>query len=81
MAGMDKPTVPEVAPLVRALYASPGGGVGCCLHIVLDDGNVDDKSVDFCLRTALMRGHPECERLALLLRRMSKTQRLKLGKM
>lgn len=44
-----KPTVPEVLPAVRALYARKGGSVGCCLHIVLDDPNYDDDCVRFCL--------------------------------
>jgi hypothetical protein len=72
-----KPTVPEVAPAVRALYAR--SGAGCCLHIVLDDGNVEDSSVDFCVRYAQEQGHLACEKLARTLRMMSRTQRLKLG--
>jgi hypothetical protein len=78
MAAM-KPTVPEVLPLARAVYAKPLGGAGCCLHIVLDEGNVDDRSVDFCLDYARRKGHDDCARLAEILRSMSKTQRLKIG--
>ena len=77
---MPKPTVPEVSPLVKLLYSTPQGGVGCCLHIVLDDQNVADGDVDFCIQCAKEKGHPECLELALLLRRMSKTQRLKLSR-
>lgn len=72
-----KPTVPEVAPAVRALYVRHGAG--CCLHIVLDDGNVEDHSVDFCIKYAQEEQHLECEKLARTLRMMSRTQRLKLG--
>lgn len=73
-----KLTVPEVAPLVRALYARPGGEAGCCLHVVLDDGNVKDDQVRFCLDEAGRKGHPDCAELASKLLEMSKTQRLKL---
>lgn len=75
---LPKPTVPEVLPLVRDLYARPNGGAGCCLHIVIDDGNVDDDSVAHCLSLARLDGHADCERLAKLLALMSKTQRQKL---
>jgi hypothetical protein len=76
---VTKPTVPEVLPLVRALYATPHGAAGGCLHIVLDDGNVEDASVLFCLEHAQKEGCPTCEALACALLRMSKTQRRKLG--
>lgn len=71
-------TVPEVLPLVRALYAR--SAVGCCLHIVLDDGNVEGGSVEFCLAQAMERGHKDCEDLARLLTLMSRTQRRKLSR-
>lgn len=32
----DRPTVPDVLPLVRAIYERHCAG--CCLHIVTDDG-------------------------------------------
>lgn len=37
-----------VAPLMAALYALPECGVGGPLHIVTDDNNVDDGSLEFC---------------------------------
>ena len=73
-----KPTVPEVAPLVKAVYKR--SLVGCCWHILLDDGNVDDGSVQFCISEALKRQHPECIALIDPMLRMSKTQRSELGK-
>jgi hypothetical protein len=72
-----KPTITEVGPLVAALYER--NCVGCCLHIVLDDDNIGDKSVEFCLEQAKAKGHADCQRLAELLLQMSKTQRLKLA--
>lgn len=78
MSALGKPTVPEVRPLVEALYNTPEGGAGCCLHTVLDDDNVADSHVQFCLDYAIERGHTKCIELARLLLRMSKTQRSKL---
>ncbi len=73
-----KPTVDKVAPLVTALYRRPDGCAGCCLHVVLDDGNVSDRMMEGIARTARELGHKDCEQLALLLEQMSPTQRLKL---
>lgn len=71
-----KPTVPEILPLVRQIYArSP---LGCCLHIVLDDGNIQGSHVRFCLGQAIERGHLDCERVASALLLMSRTQRTKI---
>jgi hypothetical protein len=72
-----KPTVPEVLPLVWDLYDRSLDG--CCLHIVLDDGNVDDASVKFCMRYAEEMVHWECLCLAETLLHMSKTQRTQLS--
>ena len=41
----DKPTVPEVLPLVRAYYQKPGNIVGGNLHLVLDDENVENEHI------------------------------------
>ena len=77
---MTKPTIPEVLPLVRAYYALPGNGAGGSLHIVLDDQNVDDADVQFCLDHARERGDEPGVTLATLLLAMSKTQRKKLSR-
>ena len=75
--GHEKPTIPDVMPLVDAYYCkNPTGG---SLHIVLDDGNVDDSHVVFCLKRAEENNDLDGVRIAKLLLRMSKTQRLKLG--
>jgi hypothetical protein len=75
-----KPTVPEALPFVRAVYSQTNGGAGCCLHIVLDDNNVDDHFVESCIKWADERGHELCAKTARMLRSMSKTQRWKLSK-
>jgi hypothetical protein len=69
----DKPTVPEVMPLVRKIYEKHAAG--CCLHIVTDDDNTENHMVDFCIQRAQEQGHRDCEEAAVLLRRMSRTQR------
>ena len=74
----ERPTVPEVLPLVLAYYAKPGNGAGGCLHIVLDDDNVDDDSVRFCIDYAAECGDEDGVYLAQVLLHMSRTQRLKL---
>ena len=73
-----KPTVPEVLPLVIALYER--NCVGCCLHILLDDGNVKDSHALFCLEYAKKESHADCVVLAEKICQMSVTQRLKLYK-
>jgi hypothetical protein len=79
-----KPTLPEIAPLIREIYGSHPGG--CCWHIVLDDGNVEDGHVRWVVDEWLSR--PEsaercktrqaCMKLGELLPRMSRTQRSKM---
>lgn len=72
-------TVHDVFPYAQAIYDR--SCVGCCVHIVLDDQNVRESDVEFCCEYALENGHADCLAVALALRRMSKTQRLKLGGM
>jgi hypothetical protein len=48
------------------------------LHIVLDDGNIYDDHVQFCIDYARERGDVEGAELGEILLRMSRTQRRKL---
>lgn len=75
---MKKPTLPEVRPMVSA-YRKAGNHVGGSLHIVLDDGNVDDDSVRWCAQYARDNGDKDGEVIAEVLLMMSKTQRSKLA--
>lgn len=75
-----KLTVPEVKPLVAAYIALPGNSCGGSLHIVLDDENVDDCHVEFCIGYAQRCNDTAGYILALILMTMSKTQRCKLAK-
>ena len=65
-------TVPQVLPSVNELYQH--SATGCCLHIVLDDYNVDDNDVQFCLKVADEKLHLDCFMLGFILLSMSKTQ-------
>lgn len=49
------------------------------LHFVLDDANLDDSDVEFCIEWAQKNGDVEGEALARILLNMSKTQRKKLA--
>ena len=74
-----KPTIPEVIERFRAYQERPGNGAWGSLHIVLDDGNVTDSDVAFCIDVARDKGDEEGEALARILLRMSKTQRTTIG--
>ena len=50
------------------------------LHIVLDDANLEDSHVEFCVQWAEQRGDFEGAALARLLLRLSKTQRGRISK-
>jgi hypothetical protein len=71
-----KPTIPDVVERFAAYYAK--NLAWGSLHIVLDDGNVEDSSVKFCIENAQERGDVEGKGLAEILLQMSKTQRAKL---
>jgi len=47
---------------VRELYEEHP--TGCCLHIALDDGNIDEDDILWCVNYAKDQGHPKCYILA-----------------
>jgi hypothetical protein len=63
------------APFWRAIYKRKLDG--CCLHVAIDDGNLDNRSITWCLQEACDAGHRDCAHLAQLLLAMSMTQRKK----
>lgn len=89
MVATQRPAVPEVMPLVNAYYAFTDCGVGGSLHIVLDDKNIEDTHIQFCIQCAQdpefwvakhYGGHDEAgELLGRILLLMSHTQRSKLA--
>lgn len=62
-----------LAALVGRIYDHHGAG--CCLHIAIDDGNLDDDDVDFCIGVARERGHKLCENAATMLRAVPAAER------
>ncbi len=73
----SKPTIPEVIGRFSAYHEQhPSWG---SLHIVLDDDNVKDEHVEFCVGWAREHGDVEGEALARILLTMSKSQRLRLS--
>jgi hypothetical protein len=74
---VNRPTIPEVLDRFRAYrWHEPAWGA---LHIVLDDGNVKNADVRFCIELARERGDEEGRALAEILLTMTRTQRLKLA--
>lgn len=72
----DRPSVAEVVPLVRALFA--GNCVGCCMHAQLDDGNLEDHWFGDSGRASVLEcGDADHLKLFDMLARMSVTQRKK----
>jgi len=72
-------TVPDVLPIARAYVQKPENSAGGSLHILLDDFNELDGHVDFCIQWAKDHHDVEGLALALLLRQMTRTQRLKIA--
>lgn len=78
----------EAIRIARTIYARHP--CGCCWHVVLDDGNNDDGSVQFCADEAMQPKdplpdradyddapwpHEDCRALAPLMLAMSEEQR------
>jgi hypothetical protein len=72
-----RPTLPEVRDRFKAYFARHFDWGS--LHIVLDDQNVRDADVKFCIEHAREKGDQEGEDLARTLLTLSRTQRLKLA--
>lgn len=77
----NKPTLPEVIPLIRAWYSRPGNEVGGIFHVVIDDGNYEQSFAALALNDARASGDPQAIELAEKLVEMSPTQRRKLHAM
>lgn len=76
---VSKPTIPQVKDRFLAyLTKHPTWG---SLHIVLDDGNIENCHVTWCIKYAQERGDTEGAELGKILLSMSETQRRKLGHM
>lgn len=77
----DRPTVPQVKPLVKRIYdgecKSGLGAVGGCLHVELDDGNIRNHFLEAALTSAWRDLCPLCREVVTLMLQMTMTQRRK----
>jgi hypothetical protein len=71
-------TIPDVCARFAAYRSKPGNECWGTLHVVLDDGNTQDKQVEWCIGHATEKGDADGERLGRILLAMSRTQRGKL---
>lgn len=76
---MSKLSVPDVIDRFRSYHACHGAWGS--LHVVLDDFNLEDSSVKFCIQYAEERGDTDGAELARVLLSMSKTQRGKIARL
>lgn len=65
----------EILEKVKAYYALPENGVGGNLHIVLDDGNIEVRNIEFCKELCIKERDKEGLELCDILLSASKTQR------
>lgn len=70
-----RPTEAQVMRAIEDFYCLSGNAVGGSLHVVLDDHNLDDASVRFCLDWARNVGDTRGENLALVLLRFEEAER------
>lgn len=76
MTPPDRPSItPELVQRFLDYYRQPDNGAWGSLHIVLDDGNVQDDHVAYCVSWAEERSDTEGAALARILLTMSKSQR------
>jgi hypothetical protein len=72
----SRPTADYVIPLVAAYYAKcPENACGGRCHVVLDDENVADDHVAWCLAHCEEHGDTDGAHLMRLFTRMTRTQR------
>jgi hypothetical protein len=79
------PKLQAVMDDIQDMYSENMKGTGCCLHITTDDYNINDSSVDFCIKYAKEciakgtdqygRTHGECLELAEKIRALTKRER------
>lgn len=79
------PKLAEVNDAITDLYSEYYKGAGCCLHITTDDYNIEDASVDSCVKWATEKAakgrdergntHDDCVALAKRLRALTLRER------
>lgn len=71
-------TVPQLIEAAKSYYIKNRNGGS--LHIVLDDGNIKDSHIKFCIDCAKLNGDVEGTELGEMILSASFTQRTKLVK-
>lgn len=71
-------SVRELAVLCKEYYKHPDNGAWGSLHIALDDSNLSDSSIVFCLVTAVKRNDELGQFIAKNMLEFTETQRRKL---
>ena len=56
MKNNSKITVPQLIEECKKYYAMPNNSAGGSLHIVLDNDNIKDNHIKFCIETAESKG-------------------------
>jgi hypothetical protein len=69
----NRPKVPDLIPVIEQLFASPGGGAGCCWHCVVEDGNTRASDIASAI-AGVDPTHPACVAIASMATRMTPTQ-------
>ena len=73
----NRPTVPEVVPLIKKLYER--GTLGCCYYTILENPNYSQAIAEECLRDAIRLGHKDCIEAGEKIIQLTPTQRKSLG--
>lgn len=79
MTAPSRTSIPEVIDRFKEYHAC--NSAWGSLHVVMDDGNYSDSTVQFCYDYAIQSGDPEGAELAKILLTMSKTQRAKISRL
>lgn len=69
----DPEFVRAASRLMKGIYEDHP--TGCCLHVVLDDMNCDDASIEHCRQRATESHHADCHLLATMLLEMTEDER------
>ena len=71
------PKLEKVSRKTDKLLGNPKKGAGCCLHIVIEDCNIEDHHVELCLKQAKKagKGHKSCRKLARRYKALTKAER------
>lgn len=70
-----RPTIPFMRGLIASYYKLEGNICGGSLHVVLDDGNLETRSVQHCLEYATKQNDADGAFLADLLLRFTEAER------